>query len=67
VGSLKAGLQFEDGARPVLFGNIVASNGVDGIPGLAAAGREEALRDNIVGPVMPAPKREAPRGKDRTP
>jgi serine/threonine protein phosphatase PrpC len=54
-GNLKAGLHFEEGARPALFGNIIASNGVDGISGLAAGSHEGVLRDNIVGPVVPAP------------
>lgn len=61
-GRLKAGLHFEEGARPVLFGNIVANNGVDGISGLPAGSHETVLRDNIVGPVVPAPppaKRDA--------
>jgi len=57
----KPGLEIHETARPVLFGNIIANNGIDLIRGLSPAQRDEVARDNIVGrPPPPAAAKPTP-------
>jgi hypothetical protein len=59
-GQPKAGLELTSGTRPILFGNIVLRNGIEGIVGLGAEEREQVLRENVLGVQQPAAPTRAP-------
>jgi PPM family protein phosphatase len=61
AGQVRPGVELQDHARAVLFGNIVVGNGEDQVAGLPVAGRGDVLRDNIIGipAVPPAGRRPA--------
>ena len=62
--ALRPGLDFHEMAKPTLFGNIIANNGIDAIRGLSAAQRDEVTRDNVIGrPVPPAPAAKPAPGR----
>ena len=51
---VKAGLEIHESSRPVLFGNIIANNGIDAVRGRAPLPRDEFTRDNVIGLPPPA-------------
>jgi PPM family protein phosphatase len=55
----RPGIEVHDGARAVLFGNIIAGNAGEQIQGFSAARRDEVIRDNIIG--LPASKPDNPQ------
>lgn len=62
--ALRPGLEKLEGARPVMFGNIVLNNGIEGIAGLDESEREQVLRENIV---ATGPRAVEPRQSPRPP
>lgn len=52
---MRPGIEVHEGARALLFGNIIAGNAGEQIQGLSAARRDEVIRDNIVGTPVPPP------------
>ncbi|MFB3853273.1 MAG: protein phosphatase 2C domain-containing protein [Vicinamibacterales bacterium] len=62
-GHPKAGLELAAGTKPVLFGNIVLHNGIEGIVGLGAEERDQVLRENVLDAQPAAPPRTPARPK----